>query len=138
MKKEKLELKHIAGYLPYGLKIVNIGLKGDVLNIYKLEIENHLNCGIVNVIKGVNQKPILRQLSDLTKEIEINGEKFVPIEWLDKNIKPTRHQSPSVSFTDGYIEMCYLSEYEKLYEWHFDIHGLIESNLAIDINTLQS
>jgi hypothetical protein len=25
---------------------------------------------------------------------------------------------------------------QKLYEWHFDIHGLIEKGLAIDINTL--
>jgi hypothetical protein len=25
-------------------------------------------------------KPILRPLSDLTKEIEVNGEKFIPIE----------------------------------------------------------
>jgi hypothetical protein len=26
---------------------------------------------------------------------------------------------------------------EKLLEWHFDIYGLIEAGLAIDINTLE-
>ena len=29
-----------------------------------------------------------------------------------------------------------LEMFQKLYEWHFDIHGLIEKNLAIDINTI--
>ena len=28
------------------------------------------------------------------------------------------------------------NDYEKLFEWHFDIFGLIEKGLAIDINTL--
>jgi len=28
--------------------------------------------------------------------------------------------------------------FQMLYEWHFDIHGLIEQGLAIDINTLPS
>ena len=35
---------------------------------------------------------------------------------------------------------CYvpnqLQLFQKLYEWHFDLHNLIESGLAIDINTL--
>lgn len=31
----------------------------------------------------------------------------------------------------------YLDIIEKLYEWHFDIHGLIERGEAIDINTIK-
>ncbi len=30
-----------------------------------------------------------------------------------------------------------LELFQKLYEWHFDIHGLIEQGLAIDINTVK-
>ena len=88
-----------------------------------------------------------RPTSDLTKEIEVNGEKFVPIEKLKKllcyletdlsiQIDPTSEGysceciSTVINFKD------YYSVVEKLYKWHFDIHGLIEAGLAIDINTL--
>jgi len=77
--------------------------------------------------------PILRPLSDLTKEIEHNGEKFVPLNEL--------------GFKDNYdlaIELFFKTELEelpvrifnKLLEWHFDFFGLIEKNDAIDINTI--
>jgi|SRR6478736_318548 len=74
-----LELKHISPYLPYGLRIANKSLKGHILKTYFMEEDNHNDCGITNVIYGANQIPILRPLSDLTKEIEVNGEKLVPI-----------------------------------------------------------
>ena len=80
-------------------------------------------------------KLILRPLSDLTKEIEVNGERFVPIDWLEKNIPPSKKHSNTVTFTNGYIEMCYYVEYQKLFEWHFDVFGLIPQGLAIDYNT---
>ncbi len=79
-----------------------------------------------------NFKPILHPLSDLTKEIDHNGEKFVPVveimkikdggEWISVQYQPIKNNPYWVI--------------EKLYEWHFDIHGLIGEGLAIDINTL--
>lgn len=97
--------------------------------------------------------PILRPLSDLTKEIEVNGEKFVPMEWLSKfigavepcdQIKQTFWITQSGNNNEGGIlsfgALCkHIDQFElfqKLLEWHFDIYGLIENNLAIDINTL--
>ena len=65
----KLELKHLAGYLPYGLKYKDIPKGFD--GIRELDIKTFDWC-------LENGKPILRPLSDLTKEIEVNGEKFVP------------------------------------------------------------
>lgn len=140
-----LTLKHIVGYLPYRLKCLNQHLPDKELIIEELlGISNHITwCGIFNAKHGSNHvpvcgmKPILRPISDLTKEIEVNGEKFVPMNWFDENIFP-KHNSPAVCFTDEYVEMCYLKEYEKLYEWHFDIHGLIEKGLAIDLNTIEN
>ena len=90
-------------------------------------------------------KPILRPLSDLTKEIEVNGERFVPIEWLNKNksvklIKVINTQGDIEVFNGKtsnwrFFEYCVI---EKLFEWHFDVFGLIEAGLAIDINTLNN
>lgn len=145
----KLELKHIVGYLPYGLKIMRpdnntilelSGLQGSLL----LFLE-----GTYGQIGNNRNKPILRQLSDLRKEIEVNGEKFVPIEWFEKNINKnisfymplnpdmylqidieTENYSQTIDLFDGYLVV------QKLHEWHFDIHGLIEKGLAIDKNTL--
>jgi hypothetical protein len=73
----KLEIKHLAPYLPYGVRF--IGKYKD------WEYENHpmILCPIdLTANKFEYIKPILSPLSDLTKEIEYNGEKFVPIEWL--------------------------------------------------------
>ena len=96
-------------------------------------------------------KPILRPLSDLTKEIEVNGEKFVPIERMKRymlvDFKYIDNSGvQSVHFPKGNIcitsinyeiaDECPLGFYTKLLEWHFDVFGLIESGLAINKNTL--
>lgn len=66
----KLELKHLAAYLPYELKMYYETLLG---------VKRHwiLRCGTISEAIVYQNKPILRPLSDLTKEIEVNGEKFV-------------------------------------------------------------
>lgn len=124
----KLELQNIVGYLPYGLKYKD-----------KPEGFNEIRTLCINTIGWFlyEGKPILRPLSDLTKEIEVNGEKFVPIvklqlkyDWSDK-ISINDFSITSMSMEDVLFVI------EKLYEWNFDIHGLIEAGLAIDINTLK-
>ena len=135
--KMKIELKHLAPYLPYGLKGYNSFMGHDLVR--------NIDCGnVMNYVWGdTNSKPILRPLSDFTKEIEHNGEKFVPIQ--------------KISFVDGefyldevddiiyFNDTCGLDAYEvtrcyslieKLFEWHFDVFGLIEKGLALDMNTL--
>ena len=103
-------------------------------------------------------KPILRTLSDLTKEIEHKGEKFVPIVKLAEFVNSCRKWKLSSSglyaisengdmdfeYDDGYN--CFLFNnsaqldqfklFKKLIEWHFDIANLIPVGEAIDINTL--
>ena len=135
----KLELKHIAPYLPYGLKCLNDNLPDTNITIDELiGISNHIVwSGIFSKKHGSTHvpicgiKPILRPLSDLTKEIEENGEKFVPqkklshldLEWLIKS--------------DNLIMKTNYEDVLLLLEWHFDIYNLIPNNLAIDINTLK-
>lgn len=85
---------------------------------------------------------VLHSLSDLTKEIEVNGEKFVPNDKLYELGLPTYE----VGFGWSYKGMAFIvkksiDSYNKMIEWHFDVEhfngvGLIESGLAIDTNTL--
>ena len=93
---------------------------------------------------------ILRPLSDLTKEIEVNGKRFVPInciieEFCEKYTlyKGSIHTSlvskndTVLMFIDNKIaDECPVGIYNQLLKWHFDVFGMIESGEAIDINTI--
>lgn len=139
----KLELKHIAPYLPYGLKVYVC------YNEFFLTVEDEMENGTISVSDTIenNHKPILRPLSDLTKEIELNGERFVPIEklketnieniyfydtqiWIDENNRGASYCDLGVFGISRIMQTCI--------EWHFDVFGLIPKNLAIDINTLSN
>lgn len=137
----KLELKHLAPYLAYGLFIGQPRL--GVIEKYLLRGVKDLGTDIIvfiddsrhggymsSYIAGV--KPLLRNLSDLTKEIEVNGKMFVPFNSLSPKLR-YEIEFGNISFDYKDIKV---SDCEKLYEWHFDVFGLIEKGLAIDINTI--
>lgn len=153
-------MQHLAPYLPYNIEIRNVHH-----TTMKLENGFYLEKDMSNrfLLTGYsleNIKPILRPLSDLTKEIEVNGEKIFPVARLhykSYRIRGTRARiEPTVSTysrdqilstkkfdsqlgIDIYLEQMNRNYYwinRQLCEWHFDIFGLIEDNLAIDINTL--
>lgn len=141
-----LELKHLAPYLPYGLKVGWNNIFHEMISLKSNE-----RCQLVDNftdeiygIKLVHIKPILRPLSDLIKEIEHNGERFVPLEKLEvegANIG-SNIVGIVISIVEDY-EWIYLQDVQnnitqKLFEWHFDVFNLIEKGLAIDINTLKS
>jgi hypothetical protein len=163
----KLQIKHIIPYLPYGLKFLYHG------NIYKMRWINSIgdidynsqNDFIDPFPPNIFNKEldlvklIFRPLSDLTKEIEVNGEKFVPIERLFELEYPankggkhnpyyydtqTNYTRCSHCGTSYHLivhinsELIFKQKYwiiQKLFEWHFNVFNLPE-NLFIDINTL--
>ena len=154
----ELELKHIAPYLPYKLDVQEnkSGLIGEMLSL----TNDRLQIMVIDPNWGwrsfLQIKPILRPLRDLTIEIEHNGEKFIPIDWFkpddsemscnflqerDKElIEAILHISMyDISVYEGNIDINLLPYFvmEKLFEWHFDILGLIIEGLATDINTLK-
>lgn len=113
--------------------------------------------------KSKLHKPILRPLSDLTKEIEVNGERFVPIvellklaypKWFEDH-KEGRysivnhssdgyprawvevHATVSIMINTSFIEDEKYWIVQKLYEWKFDVKNLIGQNLSVDINALK-
>lgn len=76
-------------------------------------------------------KPILRPLSDLTKEITNDGETFVPIEQIDG-----WDTVAAKLITKGNINNAPYWVVQNLLSWRFDVFNLIESGEAIDVNTL--
>jgi hypothetical protein len=153
---DKLEIKHLAPYLTYKLKCrwnkskpyELIGLRkanryvSNELWIFKDEF--HYNTAYL-----YECIPMLYQISDLTKEIEVNGEKFVHIEKMTKifggrplifdgNCFYTKIQKSVVRKKEDVVPLHFsqLDAFNKLFEWHFDVFGLIEKGLAVDINTL--
>lgn len=122
----KLELKHLAPYLPYKVKILNGW--GDIHTMNYTHLDDNGNNGVIFGIK-----PILRNLSDLTKEIEHNGEKFVPIDYFlgeDVDLVENAVQINDLSYLPYNIV-------QKLLEWNFDVFGLIEKGLAINYNDIE-
>lgn len=160
---EKLELKHLAPYLPYGLQIQNDNGRAmslctdddyDVVSVaWVLERPNHY-------------KPILRPLDDLLKPILTTGLYKVPIRALkhggteicecykttdiightiykciDNEEHCSFYDATDKSFHQSFRgeTRTYSGQYEAmrfLFEHHFDVFGLIPAGLAIDINTL--
>jgi hypothetical protein len=118
----KLELKHLAPYLPYGLKIKTKHgfdtmetLNGWLVNGDHEEsycYEDHPN-------ETLEFKPILRPLSDLTEEHANNcNYSYRDFKWeiINKNVS--------------------VNIWNDLLSNHYDVFGLIDAGLAIDINTL--
>lgn len=129
----ELELKHLAPYLPYNLECkvcgdYNNDCESDGLKTFKIvgivddEIITQKEGYISNIENEIEDIfPILRPLSDLT-------EKYVSSQLIENY--------NSCSNRD--IKKCL--DYDSLtylLSLHFDIFGLIENNLAIDINTLK-
>lgn len=158
----KLEFKHLAPYFPYGLIMCEeVPRTNDkletVINHDKGEFLSYLGTSEPYIVwrciyqhskkvwfreTPINQlgkkiKPILMPLSDLTKEHTWKGE-TAPYWWF-----VSEEDSPDynllMKFKEGELfprELSYgLIDY--LIENHFDIFGLIEKGLAIDINTLE-
>ena len=121
----KLELKHLAPYLPYGLKMYSENLKGDNVYQWKLKPE-HIEDAL-----AFQNKPILRPLSDLTKDshsiklFELCGN-------IDENLDYLCEFNGDLTNTSLSFRAT-----QYLFLYHFDVFGLIPEGLAIDINTLK-
>lgn len=140
----KLERKHLIAYADYNLKVIVGNTERDLTAI---SLDSPFM--FVTAWKGSrekqmvaidNIKPILRPL-DLTKEIEVNGEKFVPHTSIE-NLFDIEDFDGFLNYLvkredDGNVYISLQKQYQiiqKLHEWHFDTFGLIDAGLAIDIN----
>jgi len=130
----KLELKHLAPYLPYGLKYRlygNFPIQKGVDNWIEDIIEiNPFNFTLEKVLTYETCKPILHPLSDIHKN-EFNfiydkeTDYYSINDWILLNAESRLTSKFSYEF------------WALLFENHFDVFGLIEQGLAVDINTLK-
>jgi len=122
----KITVDQLKNYLGTGLRIVGTANK----NGFKVDIilgPNHLD--VENNKLTYSLLPVVYRLSDLDKEIEINGEKFIPKEWLENQCITLFHPIT----TSNFISRPYWVA-QKLFEWHFWPFGeeYFERALVID------
>lgn len=136
MSKQQLTIENLAPYLPYGLKIYN-----NTFGIMKMAcwgnfspIESGKQIHIQGVLSG-SGKPLLRPLSDLTKEIEHNGEKFVPLYY--NAFKHSYQHLIDFQNNFAHYKSVKYGILQRLFEWHFDVFSLIDKGLALNLNDLK-
>lgn len=118
----KLELKHLAAYLPYGIK-----LEAD-----------YIHKGFKTLLVVQNPTNSLRNGLTIPEAIEYNAKPVLrPIEDLKKN----DFSDVLGHFTHDYVFILDETNYwfvQKMLELHFDVFGLIPEGLAVDMNTLKA
>lgn len=108
----KLELKHLECYLSKGLRMLGENIEYE-LNGSMLDEWFNWGC-------PTKDKPLVRPLSDLYKEIEYNGERFVPIKRIAKTVYDKNNESV---FDDENLykvidnKYCYPSNNERTSHW---------------------
>lgn len=129
----KLELKHLAPYLPYGLKVLVHG-DFEMTMTYKRYIQPYdtESISIEGVLEDGYIRPILRPISDLfNSKYEYILDEFSEVSLEAFKVAFLSELRPFNAFDKINYTIA-----TKLFENHFDVFGLIEQNLTIDINTL--
>lgn len=123
----KLELKNLSAYLPYDLKVLVHG-DFEMTMTYKRHIKPYdvESISLEGVLEDGYVKPILRPLSDLFQDTETFN--FIDVS------KTLKVQQLIDYIESGLIESVFLY---VLLEKHYDVFGLINAKLAVDINTLK-
>lgn len=131
----KLELKYIAPYLPYDLKVYNN--EDGIRKVVTFGTMNPAFCHIMHVKE--NNKPILRHLSDSEEYFEeIYGmlEHDDVTNYLDEDFLKYHDINSFDELINKEIEHIPYGALQVFLKHHFDVFGLIEKGLAIDKNTL--
>jgi len=120
---KKLTIGIVSPYLEHNIDVLVYN------SIEKLSMVN------LRYLLASDTKLILYPLSMLTKEIEVNGEMFIPMDKLIPLIE--QHQINLSKEVNKIEDIIYgiLSPkkiIEFLYKCHFDLNNLIEKGLAID------
>lgn len=129
MEKKKLELKHLAPYLPYGLKCYLRGKLYEVVGLNmeqgSLSVDLLIGKSCLHMVSGENLMPAFLPLT--TKQ-----ESFIS----ESDLNATKCHSRIRLIAMAKTNSLYQFQFTHLTSRHFDVFGLIEAGLAIDINTL--
>jgi len=124
---KELEIKHIVGYLPYDCKVV-IPIKSDFVDA-KHSLPMNL-CFELLLGRQADKFPILLMLKPLC---EINPEQILIKHYFGKEKAGIEKELQMIR--DGKYNplQCSYNICDILMSEHFDIHGLIELGLALNI-----
>lgn len=138
----KLEIKHLAPYLPHGI-MCRVTDRGQSKTAKMKGLYSDGSCVFFDTIesdKGFSEiKPLLRPLSQLTKEIEHDGKRFVPALVLFPVSEDDEENFLIYGTVIDYWKMAIknikkhtidYADMVKLQSWHFDVYGLIDQHLA--------
>jgi len=125
----KLELHHLAPYLPYGLRVIKGNGFTEMLSAYN-DGKDYIS--VLQVVRGMG-KPLLVPVS----ELNASNQDFVDIcEWL---YGQERDNFDGIYGVFGWFDIkkddllnLPYKVVNKLFEYHFDVFGLIEKSLAIN------
>lgn len=142
----KIELKHLCGYLPHGLKVRMPATNKSTCRRYEMGTVGCLysDCSIVchDVVNSTPDwyKPLLLPLSALTEPMEDGSVPIKIIKNLPCQYVSFRNNVLSIWNGDYWTEsiselpLCVI---EYLHSIHADIYGLIPAGLAIDKRTVK-
>lgn len=129
----ELEVKHLAPYLPYSLKIQyivrdKVEKTGYMRSISHNEDETHPTRVSINHNYEEHIwmfKPILRPMEDIKYYVEFLNKYNVDFDKKEGCLVKRKNEN-----------YTRLNELDFLFQNHFDVFGLIPKGLAVDINTL--
>lgn len=130
----KLQLKHLAPYLPYGLK----GMRIDYDSLGEHELAGLTIWDIITSRGKIDYKyfkPLLHPLSRLTELILKDDN--TPIDYFQEKYYTLGldSQCKRILEDERWINQCDWLLIQYLFEWHFDVFNLIEKGLAEPIET---
>ena len=154
----KLELKHLAPYLPYGLKVqtktgvdrlCGIMFSDDTDYNSGNNTYHNINHPLANLETHTEEfydiKPILRPLHTVIRKMKDDkGREFIPaaVIWSVSAVEEQEFEDYGKipTYWHDAIKVGYKSfevrDFELLIQWHFDVFGLIEKGLAVNINSI--
>jgi hypothetical protein len=134
----KLELKHLAPYLPYALKahssITEIYSSTNIWTLEGIVRENVYLSELTYPTDIFAIKPIFRPMSDFDK---IENDFELSTDFENSYFTGSLAEVAFINTSDRTYLSDMLTVSSFLFENHFDVFGLIESGLAIDINTIK-
>ena len=139
----KLELKHLAGYFPYGLKGIsteeNLGF--EVVKGFSIYGKHNTVSLITNVddIDMILFKPILRPLSDFGDSDDMRkSHEFIGLgKWCKVYDEFFKVWFDDISNIDKLILQAPQEIFNYFLANHFDVFRLIENDLAISIHNVE-
>lgn len=146
-KEEKILLiQDLCSRLPYGVHVKHIptGLEGK-LNSADL-VQQYNNTNFVQDLSGVIRffgddfaniedfRPMLRPLSDMTKEEWKERSAYTDKEWQEAHNLIEKNTEKDIQKAKEILLIVEFKDLEYLYTHHIDVCGLIPKNLAIQVS----